>query len=349
MRLGDGICIMKLFKLFGIVGLLSVFGPSLGQNVGIGTSQPTSKLHVYTESSSGLKIETGSATGLSSLQFAVRGQVLQSISLDAGDGGKVKFSTSDQLAGTYMTLSRNGFVGIGTTQPAHNLHVSGTRPGTYVGYFQNQSPNGPALGAYSDNSYNAVGGVAEHSAGIGVYGVHLPIDGNGWGVWGTSNSSDGIGVRGTVPTDGDWLGFGGYFSGGLAYVNGLYNLSDGRLKTNVQPLSGALQKVNALEGVSFQYDAASYPEFVGQDNRTYLGFVAQQVQSVVPEVVAEKSLIGQNELLAKENARAEMFSNQLVKVVDYSALVPLLVEAIKEQQLLIKSLEERIDQLESND
>jgi hypothetical protein len=321
------------------------------QNVGIGTSAPLTKLHVTSSGRlDGIRIDNTGLDGNPVLQFALSGQPGYTLGIDDADGDKLKLAIGSSLStGTALTVARNGYIGIGTNNPAYNLDLQQTRPGDYVARFQNLSPDGPALGAHSSNTFNALGGSTDNHAGIGVYGVHLPTTGVGWGVLGSSNSADGIGVRGTVPTTGNWLGYGGYFAGGLAYVNGLYNLSDARMKTNVQTLEGALAKVNALRGVSFQYNQAEYSEFVGHDDRTYLGFVAQEVEAVLPQAVAEKYLIGQ-----QGGSSPQAFDNQgnalqTVKVVDYVSMIPVLVEAIKEQQAYIQRLEDRLRVLEDKE
>ena len=64
-----------------------------------------------------------------------------------------------------------------------------------------------------------------------------------------------------------------------------------------------------------------------------LGFIGQDVEKVLPEVVKEI-----------ENGLGDYDGH---KVVSYSAVVPVLVEAMKEQQKLINRLEERIKGLEN--
>lgn len=320
----------------------------LAQNVGIGTNNPLSKLHVQSLlPQDGIRIENTAQTGDPVVQFALSGQAVFTLGVDDSDGDKFKIGSSNLSTSTAMTIQRNGYVGFGSSSPDYNAHFEYNRPSNYIAYFRNQNNAGPALGAYAYNTYNAIGGVVQSDSGIAVYGVHLPSTGNGWGVWGASNSSNGIGVRGTVPITGQWLGCGGYFSGSLVYANGLYALSDGRMKRDVQPLEGALDKVGRLRGVSYKYNAADYPEFVGQDQRTYIGFVAQEVEAVLPEAVAEKYLLGETEGGWGPHANGAETMRQTVKVVDYVSLVPLLVEAIKEQQAYILQLEERVKTLEN--
>lgn len=94
--------------------------------------------------------------------------------------------------------------------------------------------------------------------------------------------------------------------------------SDYSLKKNIQPLSNQLEKVLDLQGVSFNWKA---------DDKNDVGFVAQEVEKIFPEVVYTNKETG-------------------LKSIDYAKLTVFLVEAVKEQQLEIKALEERLQLLE---
>lgn len=96
--------------------------------------------------------------------------------------------------------------------------------------------------------------------------------------------------------------------------------SDKRLKKNVKALNNSLNKLLGLDGVSFEW--ISHPERGNQ-----LGFLAQDVEEVIPEVVSDD----------KEG----------MKHLDYGALVPLLTESIKEQQRQIELLTQRLEELEA--
>lgn len=89
--------------------------------------------------------------------------------------------------------------------------------------------------------------------------------------------------------------------------------SDARLKNNVISLDGSLSKVESLRGVSFEYK--QYPGV------PRIGFIAQEVKEVIPEVV-------------KADKDTDMLS------VAYQDLVPVLVEAIKELSDRVKKLEQ---------
>lgn len=87
--------------------------------------------------------------------------------------------------------------------------------------------------------------------------------------------------------------------------------SDQRLKKNVEPIKDALSKVLSLRGV--EYDRTDLPEFPHQ-----IGLIAQEVESIIPEVVFD--------------------GDDGIKSVAYGNVVALLIEAIRE-------LKEEINQL----
>ena len=108
--------------------------------------------------------------------------------------------------------------------------------------------------------------------------------------------------------------------GDIAHTGGCFTPSDLRLKENITPLTGAIDKVSALRGIYFNLKGES------PCNRQ-VGVIAQEVEAVLPEVVSEDA--------------------QGYKSVDYSKLTPLLIEAVKAQQAQIKALQARIEALES--
>jgi hypothetical protein len=95
--------------------------------------------------------------------------------------------------------------------------------------------------------------------------------------------------------------------------------SDEKLKTNITPIENALDKVLSLNGVEFDFlDEKNY----GYLGKHQLGVVAQQVETVVPELVTTNS--------------------DGYKGVSYQHLTALLIEAMKEQQKEIEELKKII-------
>ena len=109
-------------------------------------------------------------------------------------------------------------------------------------------------------------------------------------------------------------------------ANSIAGSSDARFKTNVSAIANPLEKVLQLRGVNFDWNQSQFPERTFSSKRA-LGFIAQEVEKVLPEVVeTEKSGDG-------------------YKAVQYDKVVALLVEAIKEQQKQINHLQKQVKQL----
>jgi len=99
--------------------------------------------------------------------------------------------------------------------------------------------------------------------------------------------------------------------------------SDDRLKTKTGNIQNALEKVLALDG--FHYHANETAVALGYDaSQQQVGLSAQQVQAVLPEVVVPAPIDPQ------------------YMTLHYERIVPLLVEAIKEQQKQIEELKAKL-------
>jgi hypothetical protein len=183
-----------------------------------------------------------------------------------------------------------------------------------------------------------INGVIEDSANP-YAAIEGSTEGDGDAVRGVSSNSDANAVHGSIPITGSWLGFGGLFEGGLGYIGGLYNISDERIKKDITIIEGALEKIKKIDGVSYKYDYAKYSNNPKIDENTYYGFTAQNIKKYLPHAVKEK-----NVTLNKQTNRS-LQEKEILNVVDYTALIPVLVEAMKEQQAQIEVLKEEIEAL----
>ncbi len=95
--------------------------------------------------------------------------------------------------------------------------------------------------------------------------------------------------------------------------------SDIRLKTDIEPITNALSKVDSLNG--FTYNHNEVAAALGFDTETrYAGVSAQEVEKVLPEVVSPAPV------------------DENYKTVQYEHIVPLLIEAIKELKAEVEEL-----------
>ncbi|MDO6597511.1 tail fiber domain-containing protein [Oceanihabitans sp. 2_MG-2023] len=338
----------KITKLLNSQFLLFfiIFTTTASAQIGIGTTTPSLMLDVETNAlADGIQINNTRGNGDPILQYQVNGNSQITMGIDDNDDDKFKIGTTGITANTRLTIQTNGYIGVGLTAPAYHFHLVNNR-NNYLAYFENTNTNGSSLAGYVNGTYNALGGITNNNNGLGIYGVHLPATGSGTSIWGTSNSSDAIGVYGTIPTTGSWLGFGGLFTGALGYANGLYNLSDERVKSNIVTIDNAINKLKQIRGVSYTYNLDEYNYLAKGDTRTYLGFLAQNIKETFPEAVAEKNLIVDGPDKVSSTINNSEFKREVFNVVDYTSLIPVTVEAIKEQQEIIENQNNKIDTLE---
>jgi len=100
-------------------------------------------------------------------------------------------------------------------------------------------------------------------------------------------------------------------------ANGVIQTSDLRLKTNIQTLPYGLRELQRLNPVAYNWKKTS-------DANGKCGLIAQQVQQTIPEVVTGDERTG-------------------VLGMNYAELIPLLINAIKEQQLRLDKLKRELE------
>jgi hypothetical protein len=118
----------------------------------------------------------------------------------------------------------------------------------------------------------------------------------------------------------------GVASFAVAIVNGP---SDRRLKENIAPLEGSLDKVLALQGVSFN--------MIATPNMREIGLIAQDVQPVVPEIVQVYAQPSAEPPSAVPSAEPQEPTPMLA--LDYPKLTALLIEAVKTLAARVEALE----------
>jgi len=139
---------------------------------------------------------------------------------------------------------------------------------------------------------------------------------------GTTSPADKLSVAGVVAPSADntyTLGKSSARWSAVYSANGTIQTSDARLKTNIRPLRYGLKEVMLLQPVRYNW--------IGQPNSAdKIGLIAQDVRKVVPEVV-----VGDE---TKENLG-----------MNYAELIPVLINAIKEQQHEIRDIQHQINNL----
>ncbi|MBO7495162.1 MAG: tail fiber domain-containing protein, partial [Salinivirgaceae bacterium] len=200
-------------------------------------------------------------------------------------------------------------------------NVNGT---TDYKYTHNRGVYGYAYGWYADKN-------------IGVYGYsQSPSTAKqanaNYGVYASATrgtTAYGIYAEATLGTT-NWAG---YFKGNVKVEGTVTESSDARLKKDVQTISGALDKVLKLRGISYYWknmeemaaakgvpaDSSDYC----YDSRKHIGVIAQEIETEFPELVST--------------------DDKGFKSVEYTAIAPILIEAVKELKAEKDALEAKLD------
>ena len=115
-----------------------------------------------------------------------------------------------------------------------------------------------------------------------------------------------------------------YVSGEAWSTGGWNQSSDLKFKENIAPIESPLSKILNLRGVSFNWRTEEFKDKGFPEDKHY-GVIAEEIELVLPEVVKEG--------LEKE------------KGVSYTEIIPVLIEAMKEQQKTIEEQKREIGEL----
>jgi hypothetical protein len=280
-------------------------------NVGIGTSSPT-----VSQTGGGLALGDGTA------QKGIR------FNVESGGWGYIEYyeaSTAKWITGfrsadgsynikTGTNLSTGNGISIANTgiTTINNTLVLGTSG--FVGNIQY------GTSGYGTHDYNAGNGKFTWLSGAGAVSGTVYY----------SFNADGSGARFTIANN-----------GAATLVGALtQNTSDKRLKDNVKNIDNALNKVMALNGVTFDWNdiAVEYgwsPRIKNND----IGVLAQEVQAVLPQAIDFAPFD------RDDNQQSKSGENYLT--VQYEKIVPLLIESIKELNTKLDAATAEIEALKA--
>lgn len=249
-----------------------------------------------------------------------------------------------------------GNVGINTETPASRLHVNGdARFGNQVLFTQSGANSYMHMGYGGATNANIYGGVTSSArldlsaSDSGVEGASIDLNGRATGNVGRIGYIASTGVTngtsahyfGTRNAAGTIVFLGEIYSNGsmtLQGAAGTCNLntgtgatsctSDARLKRDVTPIGDALEKLKSIKGIFYRWnDKADTADHILDKETRRIGVLAQDVQKVFPEAVQE----GENGYL----------------MVSLEALIPALIESVKELDAQNQSLRSKVDDLET--
>ena len=284
-----------------VTGSLNVSDDSTTRtNLGLGT--------IATQDADSITVTGGTATlGALTVSGSDSGDLVRIT--QTGSGNALVVEDSANPDSTPFVVDSSGNVGIGTASLTYNLHIK-------------ESTNSSAINLQTDGSGGCDVILQATRSGAALIGVGSS---NGALSFGTGNST-GIGSTERMRIDG---------SGNIGAPSGtnIYNASDQRLKQNITDLSGCLQKVLLMRGVSFNW----IDNFCDSEaDKTLYGLIAQELQTVDVNLV---------DSFSDNTITAGQVTVENPLRVNEKFIIPMLVESIKEQQTLIESQQSQIDEL----
>ena len=215
-----------------------------------------------------------------------------------------------------MRILANGNVGVGTITPTTRFHTFG-------------SLRFEGIPTVTTNTY-----VLTADAN-GVVSRQLSTSFGGGGLANSCNTLNFLTKRGAtdltcsqVFDNGTNVGIGTTSPSNKLTVNGAIQsisnlfISDAIYKEKVSPINNPLEIVSKLDGKTYNWKVSSFPE-LNFDNSLQYGLIAQEVETVMPTIVHTDDL-GR-------------------KSVNYTAIIPVLIEAIKQQQEQIIALQDQLN------
>jgi len=216
------------------------------------------------------------------------------------------YTNSNNINSTKMSILSNGRVGIGTTSPNTNLSVRGRVRGA---------------ADVNETEYTEIshGGAAGYINTVGDGPLDFRHDNR------TFMRLTRLGNTGRLSVNTINSNFTLDVNGTAGCTLGFWSGSDRRYKKDIQRIDNALEKVRALEGVGYKFTQKEVNglNFEQAKDKEHLGFIAQDLEKIMPQLVQ------------KDDAG--------YYAVNYDGVIPILVEALKEQDEVVQEQSELIE------
>lgn len=270
--------------------------PTQNALLGIGTDNPATSIHAKFNDTPTLRLEQDASGGYVSQVWDIIGNEQQFAIKNVSNGSILPLVIKSNSPANSLVITNTG-VGIGIVTPAleAKLHVNGLLL---------------ARKTKIDSIYAASSNLPLRIMDRGIV--------TGFNTTASGQYSSAMGTSVTATGEGELYNSGNVK--GLSFIS----TSDRRVKKNIQSFTGALDKVLQLQARTYTYNVEEYPRFKAEKDKPQIGFIAQEIEEVLPELVTTDG------------------DDEALKSVRYGQLTPVIVEAIKEQQQQITNLKNQL-------
>jgi hypothetical protein len=280
-------------------------------NVGIGSSAPTNKLDIVGSALVTSTLKIGDTNGPYFNNTGLTGPLHTSVYITSQANQVGEGILFRQLNPSYTQYNKdlmymdgvNGNIGIGTITPAQKLHTYTTGADNFI--------------RIAGDTTKAQG--IEFFDTIQRWALYKPASNTDIRWYNGTTDQMSLSATGALTVVGD--------------ISAFTSISDRKFKENILDLDGNLDKVSQLRPVEFNWKNNIQNEmYRGQHD---IGFIAQEIEEVIPEAIKEVEMNGDN-----------------FKTIKYERLFPIIIGAIKElkednEQLrtLVNSLKQEVEAL----
>ncbi|MBT3755932.1 MAG: tail fiber domain-containing protein [Candidatus Cloacimonetes bacterium] len=281
----------------------------------------------------GKNISTGNYGYLGSSDFGVSGRNY------ANNGSGVQgyntalhgsgiFGVSTGYYGGLFTASYNG-------DATHVIHAMYAGSGGYdaIGVYGRSTPlDFYGYGGYFEGGYRGILGLIYPSGSYqytGVIGIVNGGSGTNYGIFGSASGGS--------------TNYAGYFSGNLHYTGTLSSPSDERLKENIQPFNNALSKIILMDVHTYNYKQMIDEKQFALPEGEQIGLIAQELEKILPGLV-DDNVHSYDKNEGVDGAEKDVETTEY-KGINYIGLIPVLIEAMQEQQEQIEELQRQLKNL----
>jgi hypothetical protein len=316
------------FSIYNNTAATTPFIITTGGNVGVSTESPAGKFAVNTGASNQVAFVNNATTNGTYNIISLNGAYSEGTNMSIQGGGSgdanlyvnsgytsatsgaIVFRSGGASAYTErMRINSGGQMLVGDTSIAYTNaqgYIAGFKSASTSQTFISIARSGQTLGSSGLN----VG--LDTSAAYFFLCDNLPINFSTNESTKVQITAGGNMLLGTLTDNGERL----YVSGSIRATGSITANSDVRLKKNIERIENALQKVSEISGYTYN---------TIYDEDRHAGVIAQEIDKVLPEIVNK--------------------GNDGLMGVEYGNISALLIEAIKEQKVLIESLQAKVEAL----